>query len=691
MKKLKKRVLWKNKDNWISFLEKGSLSSPWPNKRGVKNHAITRQAKTASLILASYQARNPGVILADDVGLGKTWVAVLVAIAVASAEGKVVISVPNQTMREKWSEEFERWYGDDPHPGLFERGRLPGEWNKLHPGSGISWVRFRAERANLATGEGTNLATGKIMLVTHTEFFNRKTPWKCNLLIVDEAHRGLDRLEKVNYQHTAKFVVLLTATPFGKDPAKLLSMLKAVGCTEERVVANVKKYATARIKPEQQSPQELARLLTDCEIGLKPWLIRHSFESVSTAEAAMLGKDPIHVLGDLPSPGEFEEAPGSTLPRKPIPIEDDETRRLIIHTERLHTLVRQRGVEDGGLGSGRGNVQTLVAPYARGAVKNWLDWLKDHKFDKSDAAILYHYDQLNRIVASDRLGPMEQKLRKFAECCFKQGEKFVVFCAHHTTRKAVMDVLKLASEDTKLWKTEETQVHWKEWCKTVSEISSGNAAANPPIEQLNFPVGQTPKVNEWNELFTVLKRRERSLRRLSGVGKETAPDRSDDQEDLKVNEALSIPAVADLQEGSSAWLYRILFNSPFHPQALVLTAKDSEGIDLHRNCRLLVHYELPYRPEALLQANGRIRRLNSLASREETSPIYFYPYLAGTRSERLTQVVVDRVEQFRRMMGGVPQLSLDAPTAMTSSTKDSTKRPDFSNKTFANTLKNMDI
>jgi len=671
---VKKRVLWKNKDNWMSFLEKGSLSSPWPNKGGVKNHAITRQAKTASLILASYQARNPGVILADDVGLGKTWVAVLVAIAVASAKGKVVISVPNPTMRQKWSEEFERWYGNDPHPGLFVRGNMAGDWKRLHPGSEISWVRFRAE--------GTNLATGKIMLVTHDEFFNKKlkTKWKCDLLIVDEAHRGLDRLEKLSKRHTAEFMVLLTATPFGKDPAKLVSMLKAVGCTKKRVVENVKKYATARARSEQQNPQELASLLTDCEKGLHPWLIRHSFESISKDERKMLGEPPIHVLGDLdlPSPGELGKNPGSTLHHKPIQVDDDETRRLIIHTERLHALNRQRREEEGGCGEGRGNVQTLVAPYARSAIGHWLN---EDKFDQSDAAILYHCKQLRSIVASERLGPMEQKLRDFAVRCFKKGEKFVVFCVHHTTRKAVMEVLKLAAEDTTFWRSEETQAHWKKWHKHVPWASSEDTVAKPPIQRLKFSIGgHKPEENEWDELFNTFKRYKRALRRLTGNGEEPETDGSDTG-----NEALSIPAVADLQ-GRRAWFYRILFNSPFHPQALVLTAQDSEGIDLHRYCRLLVHYELPYRPEVLLQANGRIRRLNSLASRENTSPIYFYPYLAGTRSERLTQVVVDRVEQFRRMMGGVPQLSLDAPTVRTSSTKVSTKGPDFSNKTFAKTL-----
>ena len=41
-----------------------------------------------------------------------------------------------------------------------------------------------------------------------------------------------------------------------------------------------------------------------------------------------------------------------------------------------------------------------------------------------------------------------------------------------------------------------------------------------------------------------------------------------------------------------------IFNSPFGPDVLVVTDKLSEGIDLHRYCRHLIHYELDPSPDS---------------------------------------------------------------------------------------------
>jgi ERCC4-related helicase len=57
-----------------------------------------------------------------------------------------------------------------------------------------------------------------------------------------------------------------------------------------------------------------------------------------------------------------------------------------------------------------------------------------------------------------------------------------------------------------------------------------------------------------------------------------------------------------------------IFNSPFGPDALVVTDKLSEGIDLHRYCRHLIHYELDPSPIRTVQRNGRLRRVNSWAA-----------------------------------------------------------------------------
>ena len=55
-----------------------------------------------------------------------------------------------------------------------------------------------------------------------------------------------------------------------------------------------------------------------------------------------------------------------------------------------------------------------------------------------------------------------------------------------------------------------------------------------------------------------------------------------------------------------------IFNSPFGPDVLIVTDKLSEGIDLHRYCRHLIHYELDPSPIRTVQRIGHIMSDNSL-------------------------------------------------------------------------------
>ncbi len=74
-----------------------------------------------------------------------------------------------------------------------------------------------------------------------------------------------------------------------------------------------------------------------------------------------------------------------------------------------------------------------------------------------------------------------------------------------------------------------------------------------------------------------------------------------------------------------------IFNSPFGPDMLVTTDRLSEGVDLHRCCRHLIHYELDPSPVRTLQRNGRVRRVGSWAAITSQPICYAYPTFGGTR------------------------------------------------------------
>ncbi|MGL5683754.1 MAG: DEAD/DEAH box helicase family protein [Marinifilaceae bacterium] len=60
---------------------------------------------------------------------------------------------------------------------------------------------------------------------------------------------------------------------------------------------------------------------------------------------------------------------------------------------------------------------------------------------------------------------------------------------------------------------------------------------------------------------------------------------------------------------------RHAFNSPFRPFVLATTSIGQEGLDFHRYCRKVVHWNLPYNPITLEQREGRINRYKNIAIR----------------------------------------------------------------------------
>jgi hypothetical protein len=105
-----------------------------------------------------------------------------------------------------------------------------------------------------------------------------------------------------------------------------------------------------------------------------------------------------------------------------------------------------------------------------------------------------------------------------------------------------------------------------------------------------------------------------------------------------------------------------VFNSPFGPDVLVATDRLSEGIDLHRCCRHLIHYELDPSPVRTLQRNGRVRRVGSWASLTNQPIEYAFPLFGGTRDEKAVGIMKQRLDAFGLLLGGVPTLVDESET-----------------------------
>lgn len=67
---------------------------------------------------------------------------------------------------------------------------------------------------------------------------------------------------------------------------------------------------------------------------------------------------------------------------------------------------------------------------------------------------------------------------------------------------------------------------------------------------------------------------------------------------------------------------REAFNSPFRPFVLVSTSVGQEGLDFHRYCRKVCHWNLPSNPIDLEQREGRVNRYQGLSVRQSVAGRY---------------------------------------------------------------------
>ena len=139
---------------------------------------------------------------------------------------------------------------------------------------------------------------------------------------------------------------------------------------------------------------------------------------------------------------------------------------------------------------------------------------------------------------------------------------------------------------------------------------------------------------------------------------ESAGIRDDDDEDpgrgvLLPNVRLANGAV----KSESRRRMMLCFNTVFFPEILVASSVMAEGVDLHLNCRHLIHHDLDWNPSILEQRTGRLDRIGSKSEAVKQPIVVYEPYIEGTQDEKLFRVVKDRERWFNVVMG--QQLELD--------------------------------
>ncbi|WP_220625426.1 helicase-related protein [Pontibacter sp. HSC-14F20] len=105
----------------------------------------------------------------------------------------------------------------------------------------------------------------------------------------------------------------------------------------------------------------------------------------------------------------------------------------------------------------------------------------------------------------------------------------------------------------------------------------------------------------------------------------------------------------------------LTFNTPFYPDILIASSVMAEGVDLHLNCRYIIHHDLCWNPSTLEQRTGRVDRIGAKVEQTGKSIHVYLPYIAETQDEKMFRVVKDRERWFKVVMG--EKLTINARTA----------------------------
>jgi hypothetical protein len=614
--------------------------------------ATARQMRTASAILDRLRAQK-GILLADDVGTGKTTVAAWVILVFALQSKDIRVLAPNRSMRRRWEEEI--------------------EW------------QFKAYAVLAASGQPAKQAQILKQLRKYVRFKTHGTVTKADLqkdlLVIDEVHRAKNENTKfarrIRKVAEGTRLLVLTATPFSLSINELSSLLKRIGAPADtlracRALASKLEalWTGCGIGQPVEFANELVVRLKMAHRAIRELVFRTSVDELGVKEKRLYGHKERWNIAVTPATPQYLQ--------------------LLAELDRLGQIGGlQHHHNDPRYHQGWGYIAQVLR--CRRPVRGDAGVFRFHR----KAAL-----QLSRGMGDH---PKIDSVAKAIQDVVAQGEKVVVFCDYHATAGEVAVELaqRLGQRENKQVAAPETfqkvlatamgqhpriqfaplddrltdvKVALKNYCAWFA--SPGMAAqvtgwihrpagrAVPLEEQLtrlHLPGSQRAVglfLEEAVRLFLrLLDRQSRSTR--SQLIKH--PIHLPGRHRFRVTGLCDPPKMQQSKGLSDIFAFgepdtvMAVFNSPFGPEVLVTTDRLSEGVDLHRFCRHLVHYELDPSPLRVIQREGRIRRIGSWAALTRRPVTVSSPALQGTRDARLVAVVANRLQQFDLLLGGVNQ------------------------------------
>jgi SNF2-related domain/Helicase conserved C-terminal domain len=169
---------------------------------------------------------------------------------------------------------------------------------------------------------------------------------------------------------------------------------------------------------------------------------------------------------------------------------------------------------------------------------------------------------------------------------------------------------------------------------------------------------------------------DRILKECKRAASATSPDDQDSAYERAERDALtllddhrSVELVGRYDGGDTKLreAHRRNFNLPYNPFVLLVSRVGEEGIDLQKQCRYVIHYDLEWNPAKMEQREGRVDRVGWGRADEKFIDVRFL-LLKGTYEERIFHTLMQRDQWFqiligskRRELGATASANGDAP------------------------------
>ncbi len=668
---------------------------------GVRKEDADRQGRTVRRIVRGlYRDGIPGMILGDEVGMGKTYetFGVIAALFRHNPRARIAVLTHSATMAQEWRSRWMQFTGKasegdrsrDAHgPGavsaeiaaqlpdaaelegahqLGERGLAIGSYETIKCISsdvarGVlersierRWLRKRTLRrlrkalfgstARYAGGldgtrepsrtqlnriwncydgvDGWNSQAAVLRELRRVAFQCARTKKALDLLVVDEAHKLAGVQRRVFFQEVlggrSERALYVTATPFALDVSDLFDRIQDIFGATGRDVGRLEplrrlldQYREC-VEARQPLPPAVRR---GVQYELGQFLVRSTWSS---------------------------EFPGTARDRRKVHrlVAMDATEN---EAHALAALVLERAFYSLERGGGRTHRavhrETLCSSHA--AIRDAAERSeRGSRWPSLLAAV-------PPLLPPDE-SPKFQKAVSFLIDLARRREKVVVFCK----RLATIDALAAAIQNGVSDLTAAERQRWKGVQPRASELDFRDRP------QFRLAVHLGHRVSRGAERQTVAKVRA-LLSRVGGNG-------TDAQWDATWGPRRRVEWVAKLtgetrsnaEQGRSIEDVIFSFNLPGPPYVVLCTGVAREGIDLHRWCRRVLHYDLEWNPAYAEQEVGRVDRMQSLSWRETKPVEIFYVWQSGTYEERIADAVERRLAMMRTLLGAGEWLAADA-------------------------------